>query len=124
MTTQSILLTIGLLALPASNVQGKSTCPKPAYHVYQVGGGISRPKAAYTPDPHGLKRRASAVLQVTIDPEGHVACATVYESSGYKDYDKNALDGVKQWRFLPAVRKKQPVAVRVLIEIKSNPKHH
>jgi TonB family protein len=52
-------------------------------------------------------------IKFTITAEGTVANASIYRSTDVLLEDA-ALDAIKQWKFSPAVKNGQPVAVRAL----------
>lgn len=46
----------------------------------------------------------TAVLTITVGPDGRCESVTVAESSGYQVLDREALKAVRRWRFVPARR--------------------
>ena len=58
-------------------------------------------------------RSAGAIgaVQFCIDEKGHVTSARMIRPTGYKDYDRELLAGVKQWDYAPHVE--DGVAIRV-----------
>lgn len=56
-------------------------------------------------------------ISVTIDEKGSVAAATVTKSTN-AGFDDAALEAVKQWKFKPAKKGGQPVAVTVVLPIR------
>lgn len=91
--------------------------------VYHVGMGVMPPIPIFSPDPYYTERAREAKLQgtvvlvVVIGPDGLVHSARVSRSLGM-GLDEKAIEGVKTWRFKPAMRCGNPVAVEVSIEIK------
>ena len=56
-------------------------------------------------------------ISVTIDEKGAVTSATVTKSTN-SGFDEPALDAVRQWKFKPAKKGGQPVAVTVVLPIR------
>ena len=56
---------------------------------------------------------ATAVVEVTVGPDGVPTDASVSQSAGKKELDKLALDAAKQWRFKPAMRDGEAIASKV-----------
>jgi protein TonB len=90
----------------------------------EIGNRIVPPKiiSFLHPDyPENLRRRAiegNVQLRVLIDRDGKVVQAEIYNSSGYKNFDKAAIQAIYEWQFEPA---KSEYATReswVLIPIK------
>ncbi|MCE9526901.1 MAG: TonB family protein [Planctomycetales bacterium] len=65
---------------------------------------IHSPFPAYPPELLARRIQATVVLRVRIAADGTVAGATVHRSSGYAAMDQAALDGVKTWKFKPAMK--------------------
>ena len=58
-------------------------------------------------------------ISVNIDEKGEVASSTVSKSSN-PAFDQAALDAVAHWKFKPAQKSGQPVAVTVVLPIRFN----
>jgi periplasmic protein TonB len=90
--------------------------------VFKVGGGVSAPKTIYEPEPEyseearKAKYQGVVVLWVVIGPDGRPRDMRVQRSLGM-GLDEKAMEAVKQWRFEPAKKDGQPVAVQVNIEV-------
>jgi TonB family protein len=90
--------------------------------VFRVGGGVSAPRAIYAPDPEfseearKAKYQGSVVLSAIIGPDGRPRSLRVLRSLGM-GLDEKATEAVTRWRFEPAHKDKQPVAVEVNIEV-------
>ena len=90
--------------------------------VYKVGGDVSAPKAIYAPDPEysdkarKKKKNGSVILSVVVGTDGLPRDIKVKNKLGY-DLDKNAVETLKKWRFTPAMRNGQPVAVALDVEM-------
>lgn len=89
---------------------------------YQAGQGIKPPKPAYQPEPEfseearKAKYQGNVTLAGTIDPRGEFTDLCVVQALG-AGLDEKAIEAVRTWRFEPATRQGQPVAVRIAVEV-------
>jgi TonB family protein len=99
--------------------KARQATPPPGY---EVGKDVLPPVPTYNPSPHytdkALRAKFSgvAVLAIVIDAEGNVTEARVTKPVGY-GLDENAVETVKTWKFKPATRNGEPVAVRITVEV-------
>jgi periplasmic protein TonB len=90
--------------------------------VFSVGGGVSAPKGIYTPDPEyseearKAKYQGVCVLWLIVDPNGHPRDIKVARSLGM-GLDQKAIEAVRNWKFEPAKKDGQPVAVQINVEV-------
>lgn len=90
--------------------------------VYRVGGGVSAPRVLYAPDPNyseearKAKYQGTVVLWVIVGPDGRVRDVRVQRTLGM-GLDEKAIEAVRTWKFDPARRNGQPVAVQVNVEV-------
>jgi protein TonB len=56
-------------------------------------------------------------LRVHVASDGRVADVVVQESAGHPDLDQAAVDAVRRWRFEPARRGTEAVAMWVLLPV-------
>jgi TonB family protein len=90
--------------------------------VYRVGGGVSAPRALYSPDPEyseearKAKYQGTVVLWVVVGPDGRPHDVRVQRSVGM-GLDEKAIEAVRTWRFEPARKDGQPVAVQINVEV-------
>ena len=90
--------------------------------VYHVGGGVTAPRPLFEPDPEyseearKAKYQGSVVLDVIVGPDGRPHNLRVLRSVGM-GLDEKAIEAVQRWKFAPATKDGQPVAVRVSIEV-------
>jgi periplasmic protein TonB len=90
--------------------------------VYRVGGGVSAPRPIYDPDPDYSEEARKAMYQGTVllwlivGTDGKPRDIRIQRSLGM-GLDERAIEAVRQWRFEPAMKDGQPVAVQVNIEI-------
>jgi protein TonB len=93
-----------------------------AYVLHRVGGGITPPKATYSPDPEyserGRKDKYMSVVQIagTVDPQGSFTDLCVSQAAG-AGLDEKAMETVRTWKFEPATLQGEPVAVRLNVEV-------
>lgn len=90
--------------------------------IYRVGGGVSAPRAIYDPEPEYSEEARKAryqgqvVLRCVIGPDGRAHDIIVQRSLGM-GLDEKAIESVKQWKFEPARKDGQAVAVYVDIMV-------
>lgn len=88
-------------------------------------GVILPPKPTYTPEPEfseqarHAKYQGTVVLSIVIDKAGKISRIRLERALGM-GLDENAMEGVKRWRFNPATRNGEPVAVAMSIEVSFN----
>jgi TonB family protein len=110
----SVLAARGQTQPPENTDLGKTT-PGP---VFRTGGGVSAPKAIYTPDPEYSKEALAAnyggtcVLWLVVGPDGKPRDIRVLRTLG-SGLDEQAIEAVKNWRFAPAMKDGKPVAVQI-----------
>jgi TonB family protein len=71
--------------------------------------------------PQSARRRGyqgNVILEVLIDRNGNVGDLRVFQSSGYAILDRAAMDSVKEWAFVPAVRGSETVEMWVRVPIR------
>src|SRR3954468_23927034 len=90
--------------------------------VYRVGGGVSAPRLLVSPDPEyseearKAKYQGTVVVWLIVGPDGRPAKLKIQRALGM-GLDEKALEAVKQWRFEPAKKDNQPVAVQLSVEV-------
>jgi protein TonB len=73
------------------------------------------------PYPESARRlgiQGVAQLRFEVLPTGRVGSILVDRSAGHPDLDRAAVDAVRQWRFEPARRGSEPVAVWVTLPVR------
>ena len=84
--------------------------------------GASPPRATYTPEPDFSEAARKAgfqgmvILKIVVDKRGDVARIKLDRGLGY-GLDENAMEALKVWRFTPATKDGQPVAVEMKVEV-------
>lgn len=90
--------------------------------VYHVGGGVSAPRAIFAPDPEyseearKAKYQGTVVLYMIVGPDGRARDIRVVRSVGM-GLDEKAIEAVRTWKFDPARRDGQAVAVQINVEV-------
>ena len=82
---------------------------------HPIGGYQVKPRY-----PESARRRGiegTALLKMRITEQGRVEDVQVERSAGHPDLDESAMEAVRRWRFNPARRDGEPVAVQVTIPI-------
>jgi protein TonB len=81
-----------------------------------LGGYQTRPRYPDSARRQGIE--GEALLRFEVLTDGHVASVTVTRSAGHPDLDRAAVDAVKTWRFEPARRGEEKVAVWVTLPVR------
>jgi protein TonB len=104
---------------PPSAPSGPSVAALPPDGITQTaiprGGYQVRPSY-----PHNARRlgiQGTTLLSVFVAADGRVADVVVKQSAGHVDLDQAAADAVKRWRFEPARRGSEAVAMWVLLPV-------
>ena len=116
MLAKRISILLASAVLPATILFGQATEP-----VYRVGGGVTAPHPVYTPSPEysdqarKSKYQGTVVLWMVIGSDGCPRDIKVARSLGM-GLDEKAIEAVRAWRFEPARKYGQPVAVQINVE--------
>jgi len=90
--------------------------------VFRVGGGVLAPRPISTPDPEytdearRAKYEGTCVLGMIVGPDGKPRDIRIQRGLGM-GLDKKAIEAVQQWRFNPATKDGQAVAVQISVEV-------
>jgi protein TonB len=90
--------------------------------IFRVGGGVSAPRALFSPDPEyseearKAKYQGVVVLWLIVGPDGRPRDMKVARSLGM-GLDQKAIEAVRQWKFEPAMKDGKPVAVQINVEV-------
>ena len=90
---------------------------------YRVGGGVTAPRAIYSPEPEfseearKTKYQGTVVLGLIVGPDGKPRDIRIVQSLGM-GLDEKAIEALRLWRFEPG--RKAGVAVAVLVNIEVN----
>ena len=74
-------------------------------------------KPGYPANVRRLGVQGTTMLRVHVLADGHVGDVEVEASAGHPDLDRAAVDAVRQWRFDPARRGTEAVAMWVLLPV-------
>lgn len=100
----------------------KDVPPPPLVTILKVGNGIDPPRAIYTPDPEyseqarSDKYQGKCILQLVVGPDGRPYDIKLSQPLGH-GLDVKAVEAVQQWRFKPAMKDGQAVAVAINVEV-------
>ena len=89
--------------------------------IFHVGNGVTAPKPRYQPDPDypAVAKREGfvghPVFTMIVDKTGSVSKPVLVQPAGL-GLDENAYQAMRTWKFQPATRNGQPVAVEVNAE--------
>ncbi len=78
---------------------------------------ISQPPPTYPRNAMQMSREGRVRVRVDIGADGIPTDSSVVESSGDHDLDRAAMQGVRRWRFKPAMAHGAPVASNVTVPI-------
>jgi TonB family protein len=81
---------------------------------------ISKPAPTYTDQARDKGIAGEVRLRCIIDANGIPTTCTVVKSLE-ASLDRSAMDAVSKWRFKPAIKYNEPVAVQVLIDVSFHP---
>jgi TonB family protein len=85
-------------------------------------GCITPPRQTYAPQPSYPKKDWKAnhedvlTLLLAVRTDGTPSDISVLSSPG-EEFDRAAIDAVKQWKFAPATQDGKPIAVKIAVEI-------
>ncbi len=90
--------------------------------VFRVGGGVSPPRAIYSPEPEfseearKAKYQGTCTLSLIVGIDGHPRNIQVTGSLGM-GLDEKAIEAVKNWRFEPGMKDGHPVPTIIAVEV-------
>ena len=90
--------------------------------VFRIGGGVSAPRLTYKVEPEyseearKAKYQGTVVLAIEVWQDGKAHNIRVVRSLGL-GLDKQAIEAVQQWRFVPGKKDNVPVRVRANVEV-------
>jgi TonB family protein len=101
---------------------GQKDLPKANYTLYQVGGDVKAPRpisAPVPPPPDDVVKSLKVRLSFVVLPDGSVTDIRLLKRSK-SDFDDYAVGVVSKWKFEPATKSGNPVAVRLETELNSH----
>jgi TonB family protein len=90
--------------------------------VFRIGGGVSAPKLVYQPEPEfseearKAKYQGTVTLSIVVGADGRPRDIKVLRPLGM-GLDEKAIEAVRQYRFEPAMKNGQAVAVYAAVEV-------
>jgi TonB family protein len=89
--------------------------------VYDLGPGVTPPRVTKQVNPHystnrGVRAEGSVLIALVVSSKGLPKDPHVIKGLD-KDLDESAVNAVKEWRFAPAQKNGEPIAVRVSVQI-------
>ena len=89
--------------------------------VYDLGPGVTPPRVIKQVNPRyptnrGVRAVGSVIIALVVSSKGLPKDPHVVKGLD-KDLDESAVDAVKEWRFAPAEKNGQAIAVRVSVQI-------
>jgi TonB family protein len=90
--------------------------------IYRIGGGVSAPRVIYEPDPEyseearKAKYQGTVVVRCVVGPDGRVRDIQIPRTLGM-GLDEKVIQAVKTWKFEPAKKDGQAVAVMIAVEV-------
>jgi len=114
-----VLALASLFLSPTVLCQDDSTkaAPEP---VYYVGGVVKAPRVIYPEKPRKEHPKGVIVLRLVIGADGLPRSIKVKRPLS-PELDEAATDAVKKWKFAPATKDDQPVAVMINVEMTVGP---
>ena len=98
------------------------TCYPNGDRAYRAGRGVSPPKPLKTPDPaypggaSRARHTGTVVVMLIVDATGTPTSFILTRSVG-ADLDEAAINGIRAWKFAPAMFKGSPVPVAIHVEM-------
>jgi periplasmic protein TonB len=90
--------------------------------IFHVGGGVSPPRAVFSPEPEFSEEARKAKFQgvctlgLVVGVDGRASNIRVLSSLGM-GLDEKAIEAVKNWKFEPAMKDGHPVPVEIALEV-------
>lgn len=90
--------------------------------VYQIGGGVSAPIPIYQPEPdyseeaRKAKYQGECLVNIIVDAQGRPTRVRVIRKLGM-GLDEKAIEAVQKYKFKPAMKGGQPVAVELNVAV-------
>jgi TonB family protein len=116
-----VLSAIGMLG-PQKGIAQSAPSPGQSGEIFKVGGEVTSPRVIYKEDPayteeaRQAKINGSVMLSVVVGADGMARDVNIVKGLD-PGLDRNAAEILLHWRFAPATRNGEPVAVRATIEI-------
>lgn len=92
---------------PGTETEGELLPARPA-------PGVRNPPLLYPPAAYQRGQQGAVGVRIRVDADGSVLRLELVESSGYPLLDNTVLEGLRKWRFAPALQDGRPVAADLL----------
>jgi TonB family protein len=108
-----------LSAVPWCAAQSKAQSVE---HAVAITDDITPPQLSevaspdYTVEAKKKRIEGSVILEIVVDRKGDVVAAKVLKGLGY-GLDENAILAVKEWKYKPAEKDGEPVAVKMEVTV-------
>jgi TonB family protein len=122
MRQRTIFVFLVALALSAPAFLRAQTQDPTAPIVYKIGDGISPPRAVYQPQPEFSEQARAAhyqgvcTLGMIVENDGTTSHIHVISGLGM-GLDEKAIEALRKWRFLPAMKDGAPVRAQIAVEL-------
>jgi protein TonB len=103
-------------APPAAGLRTAAVAPDGITQYARPQGGY-QVRPSYPAAPRRLGVQGTTLLRVHVLADGRIGDVLVEKSAGHPDLDDAATDAVKRWRFDPARRGREAVAMWVLLPV-------
>jgi protein TonB len=116
------VLILGIASVLCVGTTAAQTNTNEADKVYWVGEGVSPPVPIHSPEPKYSKQarreklQGVCVLWLVVGADGLPREIRVQRTLGL-GLDEKAIEAVKQWKFKPAMKDGNPVAVRISVQV-------
>jgi TonB family protein len=120
------IFTTLLLMSAACAAQGKASSATqskaPAVEAVAITDDITPPRLSevanpdYTAEARKKRIEGSVTVAIVVDKKGDVANAKVVKGLGY-GLDENAIIAVKEWKYKPAEKDGEPIAVKMEVTV-------
>ncbi len=107
-----------MCVVPWSAAQNKASGKTPVIEAVAITDDITPPRLSevanpyYTPEARKKKIEGTVTLAIVVNQKGDVADAKVVKGLGY-GLDENAILAVKEWKYKPAEKDGEPIAVKM-----------
>ena len=101
---------------PAAALARSSAAPEGVTQYARPQGGY-QVRPAYPAGPRRLGIQGTTLLRVHVQADGRIGDVLVEQSAGHPELDDAAVDAVKRWRFEPARRGAEAIAMWVLLPV-------
>ena len=104
------------VAPPATTTRAAMAAPEGVTQLARPRGGY-QVRPSYPAAPRRLGIQGTTLLRVHVLADGRIGEVLVEKSGGHPDLDQAATEAVRAWRFDPARRGTEPVAMWVLLPV-------